>query len=143
MWRMETKEYDDKTLAEVIEFTGNHFLYGSAMFRVIIEWPLSCEHFLSNKNINRKAWIGHAACCIEKIYPEYIVRTAWGLLTEEQRVKANNVADQAIITWEINFNHRKTNSLQLSLWSNESNHTLDCGRTDATQMASRIKHRTN
>jgi len=31
--------------------------------------------------------------------PEYIVRQAWGMLSQEQQEKANQKADQAISAW--------------------------------------------
>jgi hypothetical protein len=99
MWRKETKEYDILNLPHAIEFTGNHILYGNAMIRVINEWQVSCEHNLTDFSQNRNAWIGHAACCIEKGYPEYLVRQAWHYLTEEQQKLANNQADIAIKKW--------------------------------------------
>jgi hypothetical protein len=100
MWRKESKVYDETEIKKVIEFTGDHIIYGNAMLRVINEWPVSCEHNLTNLSINRKAWIGHAACCIENGWPEYLVRYAWGFLTEDQRNKANNQARIAILKWE-------------------------------------------
>lgn len=101
MWNV--CKYDEKRfLNKAIEFTGNDLLYGKAMLRVIIEWPLTCLHNLSNLGINRKAFIGHAACSLEFDCPENITRMAWGYLTDEQRLKANQRADEAISQWEIN-----------------------------------------
>lgn len=117
MWRKETKFYEESELNNVIEFTGDYNLYGTAMLRVIDEWPLACEHNLSNVSINRRAWIGHAACCIEKGYPEYLVRIAWGMLSEQQRVDANNKADYAIEKWVYDFEYKKNNIIQLELWN--------------------------
>lgn len=88
-------------LNKAIEFTGDHVLYGSWMMRVIEEWPNTCEHNLTNKTINRKAWIGHAAVAMAIQCPEDIVRQAWGYLTQEQRDLANNQADAAIRKWEL------------------------------------------
>lgn len=101
MWNV--SKYDEKIyLQKAIEFTGNDSLYGSAMLRVINEWPLTCLHNLSNLGINRKAFIGHAACSLEFDCPESITRMAWGFLTDEQRLKANQKADEAILKWELN-----------------------------------------
>jgi hypothetical protein len=119
MWRKDTKDYDEGMLQEVIEFTGNHVEYGNAMLRVIKEWAVSCEHNLTNLSINRKAWIGHAACCLERGYPEYLVRQAWGMLTEQQRVDANNRAEYAIKQWETEHELNRLNVNQLVLWSTE------------------------
>lgn len=104
MWRIETKEYNVKNLPFAIEFTGNHLLYGKAMDRVVNEWKISCEHNLTDLSINRKAWIGHAACCIEKSFPEYLVREAWGYLTERQQYLANLEAERAIKIFELTHN---------------------------------------
>lgn len=87
-------------LNRAIEFTGNHVLYGQWMMRVIEEWPNTCEHNLTNKTINRKAWIGHAAVAMAIQCPEDIVRAAWGFLSQEQRELANEQARLAIEEWE-------------------------------------------
>ena len=87
-------------LNKAIEFTSDHKLYGSFMLRVIREWPYSCENALTDYTINRKAWLGHAACAFAHEIPEYIVREAWGHLTDEQRVLANKEAERAIQLWE-------------------------------------------
>ena len=103
MWRKLTKEEEIKMLPEVIEFTGNHKLYGSAMFEVIKEWKYSCEHNLTDLNVNRRAWLGHAACCYKHGYPEYLVREAWNRLTVKQQNLANKMAEEAIIEWELKY----------------------------------------
>jgi hypothetical protein len=87
-------------LKKAIEFTGDHKLYGRFMMRVANEWPMSCEHNLSNKTQNRKAWIGHAATALAIGCPEDITRSAWGHLTKEQQDKANEQAEIAIEYWE-------------------------------------------
>lgn len=98
MWS--TVDNRDEMLKIAIEFTGDHKKYGLAMFRVIKEWPISCEHNLSDTSQNRRAWIGHAACALEIKCPEDIVRQAWHHLTDEQRTLANKAADNAISAWE-------------------------------------------
>lgn len=90
-------------LQRVVIFTGNHRLYGRYMQRVTIEWPNSCINALTDYNLNRKAWIGHAACALALHCPEDITRQAWGLLTNEQRILANRQADRAIQSWEMRY----------------------------------------
>ena len=89
-----------KDLAVAIELTGNAPLYGSYMWRVITEWPNSCVNALTDSSLNRRAWLGHAACALAHRLPEYIVREAWGYLTDEQRLLANREAERAIQLWE-------------------------------------------
>lgn len=87
-------------LQDAIEFTGNAEEYGKAMRRVIQKWKYSCEHNLTDLSQNRKAWLGHAACALEKGFCEDVVRSAWGHLTDEQRDAANQQAADAIKEWE-------------------------------------------
>lgn len=79
-------------------FTGNPDLYGEWMFRVVKEWPKSCAHNLTKPG-DKRAWMGHAAVAMAINCPEDIVREAWGLLTDEQRNKANSKAQQAVDAW--------------------------------------------
>lgn len=109
MWSVVGKEQEEKMLPLAIEFTGNAELYGAAMIQVVYEWPISCEQNLTNSSINRKAWIGHAACCLEFGWPEYIVRRAWKYLSEKQQVKANRKAQQAISIWIENHKQKQLN----------------------------------
>lgn len=82
-----------------LAFTADHKLYGSYMLRVTQEWPISCENALTDPQLNKRAWIGHAACALAHNIPEDIVRKAWGYLTDEQRFLANKEADRAIRRW--------------------------------------------
>lgn len=94
-------------IAKAAQFTSNHVLYGSYMKRVITEWPISCENALTDENINKKAWLGHAACALAFQCPEDIIRLAWGLLTDEQRLLANKEAERAIQDWTISYAESK------------------------------------
>jgi hypothetical protein len=87
-------------LESAVSFTGNHRLYGSYMFRVIEEWPVSCENALTDPVLNKKAWVGHAAVALALQIPEDITRKAWGLLSHEQRILANKEAARAVRKWE-------------------------------------------
>ena len=98
MWR--SPENREEMLHEAIEFTGDAEEYGRAMLRVIREWTYSCEHNLSNLSQNRKAWLGHAACALERGFCEDVVREAWASLSVEQQRAANKKAQQAIEEWE-------------------------------------------
>lgn len=90
-------------LNKAIEFTGDYKRYGRFMMRVINEWPVSCENALTDYSINRKAWVGHAACALALGCPEDITREAWRYLTDEQQLLANKEAERAIQTWEYNY----------------------------------------
>jgi hypothetical protein len=99
MWREISRRERDELLPAAVVFTGDHLKYGAAMTRVTLEWPVSCEHNLTDSGQNRRAWIGHAACCLATGAPEYITREAWGHLSQIQRDLANGQADSAIRHW--------------------------------------------
>ena len=90
-----------RCIERAVIFTGNHRLYGRYMLRVVNEWPRSCLNAMTDSSLNRRAWIGHAACALAIQCPEDITRQAWGLLSHEQRVLANEQADRAIQAWEM------------------------------------------
>jgi len=71
----------------------------SAMQRVLTEWPHSCEQFLTNTSINRIAWMGQAAMCIETGVPSCF-RGGFKLLTPHQQKAANAAGAQMILAWE-------------------------------------------
>lgn len=87
-------------LDKAIEFTGDHKLYGSFMMKVVNDWPYSCENALTDYHMNRRAWIGHAACALAIGCPENITRQAWKDLSYEQQYLANKEASRAIRAWE-------------------------------------------
>jgi hypothetical protein len=95
---------DRKAFLEyAIQFTGDYHLYGSYMQRVVREWPVSCENALTDESLSKKAWLGHAECALAFCCPEDIVRLAWGKLTDEQQLLANQEAARAIQTWEDSY----------------------------------------
>lgn len=89
-----------KFLRLAIEFTGDHKKYGRFMRRVVNEWRYSCENALTDPYLNRKAWIGHAACAMALGCPEDITREAWSHLSMQQQDLANAEAEYAIKIWE-------------------------------------------
>ena len=106
MWNKVSQDQEDEMLKIAIEFTGDHKLYGKAMLRVIKEWPIACEHNLTDNNINQRAFIGHCAVCLELGIPEYITRMAWHYLTKQQQDLANNEATLAINKWFNNYDKK-------------------------------------
>lgn len=70
-----------------------------AMEKVVTEWKIATEYNLSNAEINRKAWLGQAACsCYGNIHEDE-TREAWGIMTDQQRTKANQIAATIIKRW--------------------------------------------
>jgi hypothetical protein len=75
-----------------------------AMTDVTLSWPLASEHNLSNLESNRRAWLGQAACCFAVGSTAYATKSAWWILTTQERDNANDIADMVILKWEEEFN---------------------------------------
>jgi hypothetical protein len=98
MWDTSADRAGD--LARAVDFTGDAELYGAFMLEVVRLWPVSCEHNLTEPAQNRRAWLGHAACCMAIGCPEDVTREAWWHLTDQQRTDADQRATEAIQRWE-------------------------------------------
>lgn len=121
MWRTISLNEKSKILFDVIAFTGNHVAYGKAMDLVIQKWVYTCENHLTDMSLNRKAWLGHAACNLKFGWCESVVREAWGRLTQEQQDLANAEAERAIKVWEFNQSVKTIKNYgQLQIEFNES-----------------------
>ena len=70
-----------------------------AMLDVVRGWKYSTEEMLTNASINRRAWLGQAACAYFCRTPEDLTRDAWNRLTHEEQKKANSVANFVIKFW--------------------------------------------
>lgn len=75
-----------------------------ALQRVINEWTNSCEHYLSNENMNRVAWLGQASLCIETGIPA-VFRGGYFLLTEDEQRAADLMALRYLNKWLIWHNY--------------------------------------
>lgn len=67
-----------------------------AMYRVLKEWKYSVEENMTDRSMNRQAFLGQCACCIEFGTPDYLTKMAWRLLEDNHRIEANRVADEII-----------------------------------------------
>ena len=80
------------------EFLSNNKRFAEALESVILEWKHSCEHYLTNKSMNRIAWLGQAAMCYATGVPSKYC-SGFNLLTNEQQNTANEIALIALNTW--------------------------------------------
>lgn len=84
-------------------------LFEEILEKIITEWKYSCEHYLTNKAMNRIAWLGQAAVCYHSGVPSKY-SSGWQLLNNEQKNKANNIALKYLNKWL-----RKNNRDELKL----------------------------
>lgn len=92
-----------KRTKEELELSYAQFLADDEKFRqaleqVLLRWPNSCEHYLSNECMNRIAWLGQASACIYLGIPSAF-RGGFHQLSEEQQKRANSTALEALNTW--------------------------------------------
>ena len=96
----ESKDGRAERVQRAAEILGTPAVCREAMEKVIAEWPISTEYNLSNLEINRKAWLGQAACCCYAGIHEDETREAWGIMTDPQRAEANRIAADIIRKWQ-------------------------------------------
>ena len=95
----ESKDGRAERVAAAAKILGTPSLCRKAMEKVIAEWKIAPEYNLSNAGINRKAWLGQAACSCYAGIHEDETREAWGIMTPEQRTEANRIAAEIIKKW--------------------------------------------
>lgn len=70
------------------------------MREVVKRWKIASEQVFSNPHVNRKPWLGQAACCLYAGVKEDETREAWWQLSDDERNTANAIAQQVINEWE-------------------------------------------
>lgn len=90
------------------EFLRDTDRFGEALSKLIVEWKHSCEHYLTNKAMNRIAWLGQAAMCYATGVPS-VFCSGFNLLSEEEQKSANNMALYYLNTWLVRNNRNAVN----------------------------------
>jgi ParB-like chromosome segregation protein Spo0J len=93
---------------EYLTVLSNPNLFSEILTKIISEWKYSCEHYLSNKSMNRIAWLGQAAVCYHSGIPSKFC-AGWNLLSEKQKEDANNVALVYLNKWLVLNNLEEVN----------------------------------
>ena len=73
-------------------------LFESILEKLIVEWKYSCEHYLTNRSMNRIAWLGQASVCIVSGVPSRY-SGAWFDVSESKRDLANYLALEYLNKW--------------------------------------------
>jgi hypothetical protein len=96
----ENRDGRAERVRKAADILGTPEICRRAMEKVIAEWEISTEYNLSNLEINRKAWLGQAACSCYAGIHEDETREAWGIMTDVQRIEANRIAADIIRKWQ-------------------------------------------
>ena len=95
---------------------GNPGVCRKAMEKVVSERQIATEYNLSNAEINRKAWLGQAACSCYAGIHEDETREAWGIMTETQRIEANRIATSIIKRWVAEKEYEELPQMMINDW---------------------------
>lgn len=114
MWRIitgsERQEYFDKVRTVLLDVD----LFTRAMRSALLRWPVSCKVNLSNRSMNRAAWLWHAGACVVTGAPEDVTRSVWPTITDEQRTEADRIAWALVEEWESAYGSSDDSNLHLS-----------------------------
>lgn len=98
MWENRPADNGKIILAEKVLSTPE--LCRIYMTRSVTQWKKSAEHNLSKCWLNRRPWLGWAACCFSVGATEEETRMAWcNRLSIDQQDEANKIADEVIALW--------------------------------------------
>jgi len=89
---------DGECEMEYVNLLTNLDEFKAALEGVITNWKYSCEHYLTNKSMNRIAWLGQASLCYAKNIPS-CYRSGFNLLNESQQLEANKTALIYLNAW--------------------------------------------
>jgi hypothetical protein len=98
---------------EYAVFLSNNDKFKKALNGVIHDWKYSCEHYLTNKSMNRIAWLGQASMCYATGIPSKFC-SGFNLLTPIEQEIANNIALEYLNKWNI-MNNKKECTLEEAL----------------------------
>lgn len=73
-------------------------MFEAAMQSIMLYWPNSCEHYLTNERMNRIAWLGQASMCYAHGVPS-IFSGGFQRLTPEEQEAANASALKWLNKW--------------------------------------------
>lgn len=88
----------DECQIKYAEFLRDIKRFKKAAYKVVDNWINSCEHNLTNESMNRIAWMGQAAMCIETGISSKF-RGGYHLLTDQEKINADSTALEVINYW--------------------------------------------
>lgn len=110
----EIKEGRQERVKKAVFLLSTPDLLFEYMSRIATEWKYACEQTFTNPSINYQAFLGQTACNLYGDVKEDETREAWGLLTPEQRYKANKVADKVYNAWVRRYERENEENYQMT-----------------------------
>lgn len=91
---------EDRLIVEAMKLLSNQDRFFKVSLLVMEDWKISTDVNLSNRNSNRRSWIGQSACSYECNVPEILTRVAWSMISQDTRNEANETANKIIRIYE-------------------------------------------
>lgn len=93
-------EYDNKNALKLcVALLKDLNMFEHALARIIIEWPYSLEHNLTNDNLNKIAYLGQAACALLHNIPSSVSMGAWSTMSKAEQDAADALAQKYLDLW--------------------------------------------
>ncbi len=89
-----------KEIELAIRIFNDFNLFEMLCLKVINQWEVSCLENLTNKRINRIAWMGQSALNIDNKIKEISTKKAWKKLDSDTKNKLNSIAYKTILKYE-------------------------------------------
>jgi ParB-like chromosome segregation protein Spo0J len=93
----------DQCEKEYANYLSDDNRFKEGLQGILDNWINSCEHYLTNKAMNRIAWLGQAAMCYSTGIPSKFC-AGFNLLTNEQQNHANEIALEYLNIWMKKYN---------------------------------------
>ena len=91
---------EDGLIVDAMRLLSNQDEFYKVSLLVMENWKVSTDVNLSNKNSNRRSWVGQSACSYAYKVPELLTRVAWSMLSDRVRNEANETANKIIRIYE-------------------------------------------
>lgn len=97
----------DNTLALYASLLKDLNKFEGALQVIIRDWKFSCEHNLSNSEMNRIAWLGQASCALVYQVPHNVSMGGYNLLSSDEQKAADTMAKKYLDLWLETHEHLK------------------------------------
>ncbi len=95
----------DKSLQKYADLLKDLHKFETALKVIIKEWKYSMEHNLSNKDMNRIAYLGQAANAYVNKVPSAVSMGGYNLLTSDEQIAADRLAEKYLNLWLESYEH--------------------------------------
>lgn len=97
---------EDECKQKFADFFREQGLFESVLKKITSEWKHSCEHYLTNKAMNRIAWLGQACVCYHLGIPSKY-SSGYNLLNENEQAHSNHIALKHLNKWLLDNNRHE------------------------------------